>query len=297
MSSIDPRVAAVNPFASHTLRLPSGHSYRYLDEGEGPTLLMVHGNPTWSFAWRHLVAGLKDSHRVLAVDHIGCGASDKPQEYNYTLRQHIDNLRHFVEALNLRDITLFAHDWGGAIGTGAAGELPNRFSRFVLMNTAAFRSKRIPFRISLCRIPWLGTLAVRGFNLFSRAALTMAVAKRERMTREVRAGYLAPYRSWADRVAVNRFVKDIPLRSSHPSYGTLRGVEERLEQFRDHPMLLVWGERDWCFTTDFLAEFQRRFPQAETLSLPDAGHYVFEDAHEKILPACVKFLGEHSSRQ
>jgi len=277
------------PFPSHVFDL-DGLRYHYVDEGVGPTLLLVHGNPTWSFAWRNLIKALSPRYRVLAVDHIGCGFSDKPQDYPYRLSQHVDNLKRFVTGLDLRDVTLFGHDWGGAIGMGAAAALPERFSRFVLFNTAAFRSTRIPLRIAVCRVPLLGALAVRGLNLFSLAALSMAVAQPERLTPAVRAGYLAPYQTWHDRVAVLRFIQDIPLSESHPSYATLLAIEESLAQFRKHPLLLVWGQRDWCFTSDFLNEFQRRFPQAETLLLPDAGHCVFEDAHERIIPRICEFL-------
>lgn len=283
------------PFASRFLDLDRLR-YHYVDEGAGVPLLMVHGNPTWSFAWRKLIAGLKDEYRTLAVDHVGCGFSDKPQNYPYRLRQHVDNLCRFVESLDLRNVTLFGHDWGGCIGMGAAVRMPERFRRFVLFNTAAFRSRRIPLRIAVCRIPLLGALGVRGLNLFSRAALRMAVADRSRMTPAVKAGYLAPYNSWHNRVAVLRFVQDIPLKPSHPSYATLVEIENGLAQFRDRPMLLVWGERDWCFTPAFLDEFQQRFPQAETLRLPDAGHYVFEDAPERILPRVREFLAEAAGR-
>ena len=127
------------PFPSHFFDL-DGLRYHYVDEGSGPTLLCVHGNPTWSFAWRNLIKALSPRYRVLAVDHIGCGFSDKPQDYPYRLAQHVANLERFVTALDLREITLLGHDWGGAIGMGAAAALPERFSRFVLFNTAAFRS-------------------------------------------------------------------------------------------------------------------------------------------------------------
>jgi haloalkane dehalogenase len=221
---------------------------------------------------------------------VGCGFSDKPQDYPYRLEQHTKNLTRFIESLDLRNVTLLAHDWGGAIGMGTAAALPDRFSRFVLFNTAAFRSKRIPRRIAICRIPVFGTLALRGLNAFSRAALTMAVCHHDRMTPAVRAGFLAPYDSWVDRVAVQRFVQDIPLRPSHPSYDTLVRLEEALPQFQQSPMLFVWGERDWCFTTQFLDEFTQRFPQADVFRIADAGHYVFEDAHERIVPRLREFL-------
>jgi pimeloyl-ACP methyl ester carboxylesterase len=280
------------PFQSHEIRL-DGHRYHYLDEGSGPTLLFVHGNPTWSFAFRNLIKALAPNFRVLAVDHIGCGFSDKPQSYPYRLAQHVENLERFVTGLDLANITLFAHDWGGAIGLGVAGRMPERFTRFVLFNTAAFRSRRMPLRIGICRIPGLGALGVRGLNLFSQAALRMAVARPDRLTAAVRRGYLAPYGNWHDRIAVLRFVQDIPLSPAHPSYATLVSIEESLAKLVDRPMLLIWGERDWCFTTEFLDEFHRRFPQAETLRLPDAGHYVFEDAPELIIPRVKEFLARH----
>ncbi len=280
------------PFASHFLDL-DGVRYHYLDEGGGETLLFVHGNPTWSFAWRHLVRDLSRDYRVLAVDHVGCGFSDKPQDYDYTLATHVGNLERFVEALDLQRITLLAHDWGGAIGMGAAGRLPGRFARFVLFNTAAFRSQRIPWRIAVCRWPVLGPWAIRGFNLFAIAALRMAVVKHERMTPAVRRGYLAPYDSWAHRIATLRFVQDIPLRAAHPSYRTLTDVEQGLDQFQDSPMQFIWGMKDWCFTPAFLKEFQTRFPQAETAAFEDAGHYVFEDAREKIPPVLREFFQKH----
>jgi pimeloyl-ACP methyl ester carboxylesterase len=281
------------PFESHEFRL-DGLRYHYVDEGTGPTLLFVHGNPTWSFAFRNLIKALSTSYRVLAVDHIGCGFSDKPQDYRYRLDQHVANLERFVTALDLRELTLVAHDWGGAIGMGVATRQPDRFARFVLFNTGAFRSRRMPLRIAVCRIPGLGALAIRGLNLFARAALRMAVAHPERLTPAVKRGYLAPYGNWDDRVAILRFVEDIPLAPAHPSYATLLSIEESLAKLRDRPMLLIWGERDWCFTGEFLEEFRRRFPQAETFRLPDAGHYVFEDAPEPIIARVQEFLARNA---
>jgi cis-3-alkyl-4-acyloxetan-2-one decarboxylase len=278
------------PFDSHYFELPK-HRMHYVDEGEGEVLLFVHGNPTWSFAWRRLITDLSSDYNTIAIDHLGCGLSDKPQDEMYTLEQHITNLSDFVVDRKLNNITLVAHDWGGAIGMGVAARLPDRFSRFVLCNTAAFRSKQIPKRIAVCRIPFLGTFALRGLNAFSRAALTMAVEKT--LSAEARRGFIAPYNSWANRVAVDAFVKDIPLKSSHRSYETLKGVEDGLPQFVDHPSLLIWGERDWCFTTEFLDEFEQRLPNAETLRIPDAGHYVFEDAPEIMISRIREFLTKH----
>lgn len=282
------------PFDSHWIEV-GGRVLHYVDEGTGPVLLMVHGNPTWSFAWRRLIADLSADYRVIAIDHLGCGFSEKPQlrtseDAVYTLDQHISRLVSFIECLDLQDITLFAHDWGGAIGMGSAGRRPDRFRRFVLMNTAAFRSIRIPLRIAVCRVPLLGTLGMQGLNLFSLAALHMASEKP--LSKAARAGLIAPYNSWSNRIAVREFVHDIPLHPGHRSYGTLEQVEQQLTQFQQHPVLLIWGMKDWCFTPAFYEEFCQRFPEAIRHPIAAAGHYVFEDAPDELLSASRRFLAD-----
>lgn len=290
------------PFSSHFL--PVGpHKLHYLDENpvgkaggvgtSGETLLCVHGNPTWSFYWRHIAQAFRGRHRVVVPDHIGCGLSDKPQDYSYRLADHVANLRLLIERLDLRNITLLAHDWGGAIGMGAAVADPSRFARIVLFNTAAFRSTRIPLRIAVCRTPVVGAWGVRGLNLFARAALSMATAKPQRFTKQVRAGYLAPYDSYAHRVAIQRFVEDIPLKPSHPSYAMLQSIEEGLPKLAAVPKMFVWGMQDWCFTPHFLERFLEFYPDAEAHRFADCGHYVVEDAHERIVPLIDSFFTRH----
>jgi pimeloyl-ACP methyl ester carboxylesterase len=282
------------PFRSHRVALGS-LQYHYLDEGSESRepLLFVHGNPTWSFYWRNLVLGLRDTYRCLAVDHIGCGLSDKPQSYPYTLAQHTENLCQFIEKLDLRGITLLAHDWGGAIGLGAAVKLRERFSRIVLFNTGAFPPPFVPARIAACRAPVVGRLALRGANLFARAALSMAVEKPDRMTPQVQAGLLAPYDSWANRVAIWNFVRDIPFSRRHATYETLAALENNLSALVDMPAAMIWGMRDWCFRPECMTRLQRSLPQAETHALHDCGHYVVEDAHERIVPIVKSFLSKH----
>jgi cis-3-alkyl-4-acyloxetan-2-one decarboxylase len=271
------------PFESHFLTL-GAHRLHYLDEGAGEPLLFVHGNPTWSFYWRNLILGLRGEYRCIAVDHIGCGLSDKPQDYNYTLGQRIDDLVKVVERLDLKGVTLFAHDWGGAIGLGTAQRLVDRFARIVLFNTAAFPPPFVPWRIAACRIPLLGTFAVRGLNAFARAALTMAVEKHERMTPDVQAGYLAPYDNWAHRVAIDRFVRDIPFTRRHSTWKVLEQIEGQLQQLAHLPISLIWGMRDWCFRPECLTRLRRHWPHAEVQQHNDCGHYVVEDCPERILP-------------
>ena len=218
------------PFCSQYATV-DGHRMHYLDEGDqDETFLMVHGNPTWSFYYRRLVAAWRDRYRIVVPDHLGCGLSDKPEPYAYCLRQHADNLVALIEDLGLRNITLFAHDWGGAIGLAAAKVVPDRFQRFVLFNTGAFPPPRVPWRIAVCRTPILGRFAMRGLNLFARAAQTMATCHHRGLSEEVLAGLIAPYNSWANRVGIEAFVRDIPFTRRHPTYHELAQLEHWLKE-------------------------------------------------------------------
>ncbi len=287
-----PAWQSLYPFTSRYLTL-DGHRYHYLDEGTGEPLLLVHGNPTWSFYWRKLVLAWRGRYRLIVPDHLGCGLSDKPRSYEYRLARHIDNLAALVESLQLDRLTLLAHDWGGAIGLGTAVDRPERFRRLVLFNTAAFRSQRMPWRIRACRTPLLGKLAVQGANAFARAALSMATTQPARFSASVKAGYLAPYDGWHGRRAIQAFVDDIPLHPRHPSYGRLTEIENGLARLAHLPTLLVWGMQDWCFTPHFLERFLDFFPQAEVARLSEAGHYVVEDATEDVIARVERFLDDH----
>ncbi|MDZ7620009.1 MAG: alpha/beta fold hydrolase [Patescibacteria group bacterium] len=287
---------ALYPFRSHEMDV-GGFRYHYVDEGQGSPLLLVHGNPTWSFYWRELIRQLRDEYRLVAPDHLGCGLSQKPTtaEYPFTLARRVSDLCALIEGLDLRGITLVAHDWGGAIGLGAAVAMPERFARLVLLNTAAFPSNRCPWRIRVCRTPVLGRLAVQGLNLFARSATIMALHRRSRLSRAARAGLLAPYDSWRNRTAVYQFVHDIPLSRSHPSYATLAAIEAGLAQLRHLPTMLIWGMHDWCFTPHFLDRFREIFPAAEVVPMEDAGHYVVEEAPAAIVERLRPFLSQAQS--
>jgi haloalkane dehalogenase len=273
----------------HTARLSvSGGAISYVDEGTGPPVVMVHGNPTWSIYFRHLIAALRGAHRVIVPDHIGCGLSDKPQAYPYRLSDHIENLTLLLRHLDLGPVDLVVHDWGGAIGMGWATRHPELVRRIVVLNTAAFLSPRLPLRIAVCRIPVFGDLALRGLNAFAGAATSMAVE--QPMGVELRRAYLLPYNSWANRIAQLRFVQDIPLRPEHPTWPVVDGIDRELAALRGKPMQILWGGKDWCFDDHFLAGWLRRFPDAQAFRFDHAGHYVLEDAHEEIVPRVVRFF-------
>jgi haloalkane dehalogenase len=275
----------------------AGVRLHYLDEGRGEAVVMLHGNPTWSFFYRDLIRGLRDRYRVIAPDHVGCGLSDKPGDdrYAYVLQSRVDDLDALLEHLGLGEgLTLVLHDWGGMIGMAWASRHPERIARLVVLNTAAFLptpGKRLPWQLRLVRNTPLGPLLVRGLGLFSRGLVRFCAVRP--LPAGVRAGYLAPYRSWMERIAVLRFVQDIPVRPGDRSYGLVRWVEEALPRFRAVPMLICWGERDFVFDPSFLAGWRERFPDAEVHSFAAAGHLVLEDAGERILPLVRDFLDRH----
>jgi pimeloyl-ACP methyl ester carboxylesterase len=286
---LSPAAQAEFPYTSSVLDVNGGR-LTYIDEGDkdAPVVLCVHGNPTWSFYWRRIIGHYKSTHRVVVPDHIGCGRSDKPQGWSYTLAAHVGNLVQLIDTLDLRNITLVVHDWGGAIGMGAATKRPDRIDRIVVTNTAAFRSEFIPFSIATIRIPIYGPLAVRGMNGFARVATIRAVAKP--LAPAARDGLLAPYNSWANRIATLRFVEDIPMHPGHRSWAELSRIDESIKMFSDTPMLICWGDDDFCFTPAFRKEWQKRFPAAECHAWEDVGHYVMEDAPERLLEAMDAFL-------
>jgi len=290
-------LAAEFPFAPRFFEHPPGSAaagalQHYVDEGPRTdhALVFVHGNPTWSFAFRRAIAALSATHRCVAVDHLGCGLSDKPRDFPYRLAEHVANLERLLLALDLQRVTLVLHDWGGAIGLGFARRHPARIELVVLCNTAAFAlDGKLPLRLTACRVPVFGALAVRGLNAFARAATWMAVARP--LTPLAKRGYLLPYDSWANRVATHEFVRDIPLAPEHPSWAELDAIERSLPALARVPVHLVWGLRDFVFTPRFLLEWRRRLPHATVTSFERAGHYLFEDEPEAFVAELVRVVG------
>ena len=304
------------PFRPHYLELSPQLRLHYVDEGPldttdsaeravssesnrtceptvpgAPCIVAIHGNPTWSFYYRAIVHRFRTTHRVLAIDHIGCGLSDKPQKYPYSLRQHTENLVRWIDALDLARIVLVVHDWGGAIGLGAALQRRDRIAGLVVLNTGAFPPPYVPLRIAACRFPLVGSFAVRSLNGFAVAATRMAIDRLPRLDPAVQAGLLAPYDSYANRVGVDSFVRDIPLTKKHPTYQVLKQLESRLPELSHLPIQLVWGMKDWCFRPECLRRFQKLWPKANVNELADVGHYVMEESPEAVQSAIEKLLG------
>jgi haloalkane dehalogenase len=232
--------------------------------------------------------------RCVVPDHVGCGRSDVPPPgaYEYVLERRVEDVCALLDVLELDGITLVLHDWGGMIGLAAALRRPERVRRLVILNTAGFGlppGRRLAWPIALARDLPLSTLLVRGANAFVRGAALTCTARP--LSRTARAAYLAPHGSWGDRVSVDRFVKDIPLREGDRSHALVDEVSRRLGELADRPALVCWGRRDYVFDDAFLAEWRRRLPRAEVHTFDDAGHWVLEDAHERIVPLVRHFVG------
>lgn len=267
-----------------------GAEMSFIDEGPADTrpVLMLHGNPSWSFYYRNAVNGLKERRRVIVPDHIGCGLSDKPQDYPYSLRTNIDNLKRLLEHLDIKEADLIVHDWGGAIGMGLVTEGAFTPGRIVILNTAAFIMPRVPLRIRICRIPGFGDLALRGANAFAVGATLMATEKP--LAPEVKEGLLFPYNSWENRIATLRFVQGIPTNPRHPAWDLANRIHSRLDILREIPVQVHWGLKDFCFTTRCLDIWRELLPDARVFEYEHAGHYCLEDAHQQIVPEVKKFL-------
>ena len=280
-----------------------GIAMSYLDEGprDGEIVVMLHGNPSWSYYWRTLVAGLSDRYRCIVPDHVGMGLSDKPDDdkgatprYDYTLQSRVDDLEALLRHAGVDDatpVTLAVHDWGGMIGFGWALKHAAQVKRLVILNTAAFpmpADKAMPWQIALGRDYSIGELVIRAFNAFSAGASRLGVERK--MPAAVRRAYVAPYNSWKNRISTIRFMQDIPLSPKDAAWPLLEAAGKALPSFANRPAFIGWGLKDFVFDQHFLARFRADLPQARVHAFEDAGHYVLEDRHEVLVPAIRAFL-------
>lgn len=297
------------PFQPARFEVRPGIGMSYLDEGprDGEVVVMLHGNPSWSFYWRHLVNGLKGpasgkQYRCIVPDHVGMGLSDKPDDapgavprYDYTLQSRIDDLDALLAHLGITGpVTLAVHDWGGMVGFGWALKDPSRVKRWVITNTASFplpSVKPMPWQIAMGRHSKVGGWLIRRFNLFARGAA--AFGTRRRLSPEVKRAYSGVYDGWANAISTLRFMQDIPLDANDRAWPLLQAAERQLPAYADRPAFIGWGLKDFVFDRHFLAGFTRALPQAELHAFDDAGHYVMEDKHEVLVPAIRAFLDAH----
>lgn len=288
------------PFQGNYFNLDGDIRYHYLDEGQGEPVVMLHGNPSWSYYYRNLAQALCKTHRVIVPDHIGCGLSDKPDDsrYTYTLTNRVANLDQLLESLNIKEkITLVVHDWGGMIGMAYATKYPERIKKLVILNTGAFHlpsDKPLPLSLKICRDTAVGSFLIRAGNAFSFIASWVG-CKMNPMPRALRCAYTAPYNNWKNRIATLRFVQDIPLAPSDPAYAEVSRVESQLDVLAEKPMLICWGEKDFVFDRHFLKQWKQHFPNADVHTWRNGGHYILEDASDEVIPMVCDFIRQSTT--
>lgn len=274
------------PFASHHVATPAGNLH-YLDEGSGPPIVMVHGNPTWSFLYRNLIKRLCADYRCVAVDHLGFGLSDKPKDWSYLPEDHAANLTTLIDGLGLKDITLVVQDWGGPIGLSYAVNHPANVARIVIINTWAWPVNRDPYYIAFSSFVGgpIGRMLIRRHNFFAKTIMRQAFGDKQKLSAAAHEHYLRPLADPADRTGCLVFPKQII--ASSPWLGRLW---DNISTLNGKPMLIVWGMKDIAFRATELKQWERTFPHAQSIHLNSVGHYVQEEAPDELADAIALFL-------
>lgn len=278
------------PFEPRFIEI-GGSRIHYVDEGQGPPVVLFHGNPTWSYEYREVIPRLAAAGmRALAYDKLGFGRSDKPWDARYVLETHIETARELVETLDLRDATFVMRDWGGPIGCGAALRLGDRVRRLVVMNTWAWvlpEGAEPPF-LQQFRTRGLGELLQLAGNLFVESI--PGGIHRKDLAPVVMEAYRAPFPDYSSRVGVLQFPRDIPFGHQERSSATMEAITKGLRE-SSFDVLIIWGMEDRIFPP-LLMEFWREiFPSAHTIEIEGAAHYLTEDAPEEIAAAIIEFAG------
>lgn len=274
------------PFESNYLATDAGRVH-YVDEGEGETLLMLHGNPTWSFLNRHLIRGLSDEYRCVAPDYLGFGLSEKPRHWSYRPRAHTRVIDELIESLELTDVTLCLQDWGGPIGVDYATRRPDNVSGFVVMNTAAWPladNWRVQAfsRVAGSRV---GQGLDRRYNAAVDWVMPRAFGDRSQLTPAIHDHYRAPFADPADRRGASIFARELL-----GSTDWLSALWERRRLIADKPAIICWGMQGPLFGRSALGRWQALFPTARTAEFDDAGHFVQEEAGVEMVPEIERFM-------
>lgn len=274
------------PFKSRWIELPLGLMH-YVDEGQGDTLLFIHGNPVWSFTFRKLIRELSSHYRCVAIDHFGFGLSDKPTQWSYLPEDHEKNLTIFINKMGLTDITLFVNDWGGPIGLSYAVNHPNNISRLVIFNTFMWpvNGDKHYDRFSAFMGGGIGRFLNLYFNFFGNVVMKLAYGDKKKLTHHARRQLLLPHSTKAERKGVWIFPREI-IHSTQ----WLQTVWQKRKTIEDVPALILWGMKDIAFRRKELETFKSFLKNTVVIELPETGHYVQDESAEIILQPIFNFL-------
>ncbi len=281
------------PFTSRYLDLDAGKMH-YIDEGQGPVIVFVHGTPVWSFLYREFIKRLSRSYRCIAMDHLGFGLSDKPAGWTYRPADHARNLEYLIERLGLRDITLVVHDFGGPIGLSYALNHPHNIAGLAIFNTWMWSlcNNQEANRISRVMSGWMGRLLYRQLNFSARFLIPFATGNRARLSRSAHRHYINAAPHPDDRQGMLVCARELV--GSSEWYDQLWSRRDRI---RDLPALLLWGLKDPGVRSGVfdLARWQGVFASAETITFPEAGHFVQEEEAPAAIDALMMFMRKLTS--
>ncbi len=275
------------PFESKFLDY-KGFKLHYIDEGSGPVVMLLHGNPTWSFFYRNVISHLKKFHRVISIDYIGCGLSDHPTTSHFRAADRVAEVEFVYQSLKIDKFSIVMHDWGGAIGTRFLQSHIDKVEKIIYLNTTLTEVESLPRMIKMCAHPFSGVFLTKIFPQFLRYLTGPGSVRR--LPRWVKEGYFYPYQTIARRTAIWDFVSDIPFTEDHPTYVEMQNLARGFAEMQNIPIKIIWGLKDPCFHPYMLRKVAAHFPKAEVVEIPDAGHLVIEDSPEIVCTEIEKFL-------
>ena len=298
-SSLPPEIRKHFPFESRFMRV-NGQRMHYVDEGEGDPVLLLHGNPTWSFLYRKFIPCLKDAgYRVIAPDHIGFGLSERPaREHDFSLENHIANLAEFIRRLGLQRLTVVCQDWGGPTGLACAVLNPAAFKAIVVMNTwawpepTAFHNGVFPWR--MMHAPVVGPYLFQRRNILIERGLYLSVVHRERFVEEALPAYRYVMQDYDSRLLTRVFPRLIPLRPDDRSAAIMGWLEQSLRDCTI-PALIVWGKEEIVFPAHCAQRFKRLLPHAQGPLWVTGSHFLQEDSPQEICGHILDFLRDQEN--
>jgi acyl-CoA synthetase (AMP-forming)/AMP-acid ligase II/pimeloyl-ACP methyl ester carboxylesterase len=285
------------PFKNNFIEV-KGHFMHYLDEGtkkgsEVDCILLLHGNPTWSFFYRNLIKELSKTHRVIAPDLIGLGLSERVDDV-FRAADRIDQLEEFLKKLSINSYSLVMHDWGGSIGSALALRDLEKVKRLVYLNTTLTETESLPAFIKTAAMPIIGKYVTKTSNRFLKFLTTLGAQKK--VPKDIKKCFFLPYKTRDRRKAIWDFVADIPFDERHPSYGDMLSLAEGLPEIAKKPVKIVWGLKDPCFHREMLTKVSEHFPDAEVHELPNASHLLLEDSCEEACSSISEFFAKDISQ-